>query len=194
MLGEEKVFLSTFHRCFRRNFNPVYFQMVSGGPDSHTQQLVKGPVIKSIFNHRVEQVIHVRVRSFPEKGFWPSWPWCALPRQSLWIGSWRLSDQMRWPLWKANHYWLIHFVRYVGIELLGLLNMPSTKISSTPVVGKKENRFGGCPLSVSGVWLFFCSMSNVLPGVCVCVLPCICVLASVNVRCQDAVPTNWEVA
>ena len=30
MLGEEKVFLSTFHRCFRRNFNPVYFQMVSG--------------------------------------------------------------------------------------------------------------------------------------------------------------------
>ena len=41
MLGEEKVFLSTFHRCFRRNFNPVYFQMVSGGPDSHTQQLVK---------------------------------------------------------------------------------------------------------------------------------------------------------
>ena len=69
MLGEEKVFLSTFHRCFRRNFNPVYFQMVSGGPDSHTQQLVKGPVIKSIFNHRVEQVIHVGVRSFPEKGF-----------------------------------------------------------------------------------------------------------------------------
>ena len=57
MLGEEKVFLSTFHRCFRRNFNPVYFQMVSGGPDSHTQQLVKGPVIRSIFNHRVEQVI-----------------------------------------------------------------------------------------------------------------------------------------
>ena len=44
MLGEEKVFLSTFHRCFRRNFNPVYFQMVSGsvGPDSHTQQLVIG--------------------------------------------------------------------------------------------------------------------------------------------------------
>ena len=59
MLGEEKVFLSTFHRCFRRNFNPVYFQMVSGGPDSHTQQLVKGPVIRSIFNHRVEQVIHL---------------------------------------------------------------------------------------------------------------------------------------
>ena len=69
MLGEEKVFLSTFHRCFRRNFNPVYFQMVSGGPDSHTQQLVKRPAIKSIFSHRVEQVIHVGVRSFPEKGF-----------------------------------------------------------------------------------------------------------------------------
>ena len=59
MLSEEKVFLSIFHRCFRRNFNPVYFQMVSGGPDSHTQQLVKGPVIRSIFNHRVEQVIHL---------------------------------------------------------------------------------------------------------------------------------------
>ena len=47
ILSEKKVFLSTFHRCFRRNFNPVYFQMVSGGPDSHTQQLVKGPVIKA---------------------------------------------------------------------------------------------------------------------------------------------------
>ena len=71
MLSEKKVFLSTFHRCFRRNFNPVYFQMVSGsvGPDSHTQQLVKGPVIRSLFNHKVEQVIHVGVRSFPEKGF-----------------------------------------------------------------------------------------------------------------------------
>ena len=45
--------------------------MVSGsvGPDSHTQQLVKGPVIRSLFNHEVEQVIHVWVRSFPEKGF-----------------------------------------------------------------------------------------------------------------------------
>ena len=71
ILSEKKVFLSTFHRCFRRNFNPVYFQMVSGsvGPDSHTQQLVKGPVIRSLFNHKVEQVIHVWVRSFPEKGF-----------------------------------------------------------------------------------------------------------------------------
>ena len=71
ILSEKKVFLSTFHRCFRRNFNPVYFQMVSGsvGPDSHTQQLVKGPVIRSLFNHEVEQVIHVWVRSFPEKGF-----------------------------------------------------------------------------------------------------------------------------
>ena len=71
MLSEKKVFLSPFHRCFRRNFNPVYFQMVSGsvGPDSHTQQLVKGPVIRSLFNHKVEQVIHVGVRSFPEKGF-----------------------------------------------------------------------------------------------------------------------------
>ena len=61
ILSEKWVFLSTFHRCFRRNFNPVYFQMVSGsvGPDSHTQQLVKGPVIRSIFNHRVEQVIHL---------------------------------------------------------------------------------------------------------------------------------------
>ena len=37
ILSEKKVFLSTFHRCFRRNFNPVYFQIVSGsvGPDSH---------------------------------------------------------------------------------------------------------------------------------------------------------------
>ena len=71
ILSEKWVFLSTFHRCFRRNFNPVYFQMVSGsvGPDSHTQQLVKGPVIRSLFNHKVEQVIHVWVRSFPEKGF-----------------------------------------------------------------------------------------------------------------------------
>ena len=71
ILSENWVFLSTFHRCFRRNFNPVYFQMVSGsvGPDSHTQQLVKGPVIRSLFNHEVEQVIHVWVRSFPEKGF-----------------------------------------------------------------------------------------------------------------------------
>ena len=71
ILSEKWVFLSTFHRCFRRNFNPVYFQMVSGsvGPDSHTQQLVKGPVIRSLFNHEVEQVIHVWVRSFPEKGF-----------------------------------------------------------------------------------------------------------------------------
>ena len=44
MLSEEKIFLSNFHRCFRKNFNPVYFQMVSGsvGPDSHTQQLVIG--------------------------------------------------------------------------------------------------------------------------------------------------------
>ena len=60
ILSEKWVFLSTFHRCFRRNFNPVYFQMVSGsvGPDSHTQQLVKGPVIRSLFNHKVEQVIH----------------------------------------------------------------------------------------------------------------------------------------
>ena len=41
MLGEEKVFLSTFHRCFRRNFNPVYFQMVSGGPDSQSQYSCK---------------------------------------------------------------------------------------------------------------------------------------------------------
>ena len=71
ILSEKWVFLSTFHRCFRRNFNPVYFQMVSGsvGPDSHTQQLVKGPVIRGLFNHKVEQVIHVWVRSFPEKGF-----------------------------------------------------------------------------------------------------------------------------
>ena len=70
ILSEKKFFLSTFHRWFRRNFNPVYFQMVSGsvGPDSHTQQLVKGPVIRSLFNHKVEQVIHVWVRSFPEKG------------------------------------------------------------------------------------------------------------------------------
>ena len=54
ILSEKWVFLSTFHRCFRRNFNPVYFQMVSGsvGPDSHTQQLVKGPVIRSLFNHK----------------------------------------------------------------------------------------------------------------------------------------------
>ena len=59
ILSENWVFLSTFHRCFRRNFNPVYFQMVSGsvGSDSHTQQLVKGPVIRSLFNHKVEQVI-----------------------------------------------------------------------------------------------------------------------------------------
>ena len=44
ILSEKWVFLSTFHRCFRRNFNPVYFQMVSGsvGPDSHTHQLVIG--------------------------------------------------------------------------------------------------------------------------------------------------------
>ena len=65
ILSEKKFFLSTFHRCFRRNFNPVNFQMVSGsvGPDSHTQQLVKGPVIRSLFNHKVEQVIHVWVRS-----------------------------------------------------------------------------------------------------------------------------------
>ena len=49
ILSEKKFFLSTFHRWFRRNFNPVYFQMVSGsvGPDSHTQQLVKGPVIRA---------------------------------------------------------------------------------------------------------------------------------------------------
>ena len=27
--------------------------------------------------------------------WWPSWPWYALSRQSLWIGSWRLSHKMR---------------------------------------------------------------------------------------------------
>ena len=44
ILSEKKFFLSTSHRCFRRNFNPVNFQMVSGsvGPDSHTQLLVIG--------------------------------------------------------------------------------------------------------------------------------------------------------
>ena len=44
MLSEKKVFLSTFHRFFRRNFNPVYFQMVSGfmGPDSHAARWLNG--------------------------------------------------------------------------------------------------------------------------------------------------------
>ena len=44
ILSEKKVFLSTFHRFFRRNFNPLYFQMVSGsmGPDSHAARWLHG--------------------------------------------------------------------------------------------------------------------------------------------------------
>lgn len=45
ILSKKWVFLSTFHRCFRRNFNPVYFQMVSGfvGPDFSMATMCQAP-------------------------------------------------------------------------------------------------------------------------------------------------------